>query len=406
MKIKPFAALRPPKALAEQVASVPYDVVDSAQAGALARGNEKSFLHVIKPEIDLPEGTDLYADGIYEKAAENFQAFQASGWLVREDRPCLYVYRQAFKEHSQSGLVVACHTGDYENEIIRKHERTFKKKEDDRTRHMKTLGANPGPVSLTYRGVDAVNAMVADVQSGEPEYDFTAPDGVRHTVWIVEDPEPLVEAFDAIPCAYVADGHHRSASASRVGKELAAENPGHSGEENYNWFLTVLFPAEELQVLAYNRLVTNLNGLGAEEVLARVGESFTLCETGDPLPESRGKICMYLAGKWYVLTWEPDPSLDPLARLDVSILQHRLLQPILGVDDIRTDPRMIFKGGFGVTDLMQELVDTGAAAIAFSLYPVAVEQVMDVADSGDIMPPKSTWFEPKLRSGLFVHTLD
>lgn len=406
MKIKPFAALRPPKALADQVASVPYDVVDSAQARVLAGGNEKSFLHVIKPEIDLPEGTDLYADGIYEKAAENFQAFQDAGWLVREDRPCLYVYQQAFEGHSQSGLVVACHTDDYENEIIKKHERTLKKKEDDRTRHMKTLRANPGPVFLTYRGVDAVNAIMADVQSGEPEYDFIASDGVRHTAWIVEDAAPLVEAFDAIPFAYVADGHHRSASASRVGKELAAANPGHSGDENYNWFLTVLFPAEQLQVLAYNRLVTNLNGLGAEEVLARVGQSFTLCETGDPLPESRGKLCMYLAGKWYALTWESDPSLDPVARLDVSVLQQRLLQPILGVDDIRTDPRMIFKGGFGVTDRMQELVDTGAAAIAFSLYPVAVEQVMDVADAGDVMPPKSTWFEPKLRSGLFVHTLD
>ncbi|MFT5125540.1 MAG: hypothetical protein ACI97B_004189 [Verrucomicrobiales bacterium] len=406
MKIKPFAALRPPKELADLVASVPYDVVDTDQARVLAGGNDKSFLHVVKPEIDLPEGTDLYADVVYEKAAANFKSFQDEGLLVRDAKPCIYVYRQELKDHSQTGLVVACHRDDYENEVIKKHEKTLKKKEDDRTRHVKTLRANAGPVFLMYRGVEAVNAMVADAQTGTPDYDFIAEDNVRHTAWVIEDTDALVAAFDQIPFSYVADGHHRSASASRVGMEMAAANPNHTGDENYNWFLTVLFPAEDLQVLAYNRLVTNLNDLSAAEVLARVGEAFTVEETSEPLPDRREKFCMYLDGKWYALTWETDASLDPVARLDVSVLQNRLLQPILGVDDVRTDPRMIFKGGFGVTDVMKNLVDAGTAAVAFSLYPVGVDQVMDVADAGEIMPPKSTWFEPKLRSGLFVHTLD
>ena len=406
MKIRPFAALRPSADLAAEVASVPYDVIDSDQARALAEGNEKSFLHVIKPEIDLPQGTDLYADEIYAKAKENFESFQEQGFLQRDEVPCYYLYRQILGDHTQHGLVVTCHTEDYENDLIKKHEKTLPKKEDDRTRHVATLMANAGPVFLTYRDVDAINALVQDVASLAPDFDFTAPDGVQHTGWVIRDTAALQAELDQLPLTYVADGHHRSASAARVSKELGDNNPNHTGEENYNYFLTVLFPAEELKVIAYNRMVTELNGLTVDEFLAAAGERFAIEETTDTAPVERGSICMYVAGKWYRLSWEEDPALDPVARLDVSILQHRLLEPILGVADIRTDPRMIFKGGFDVVEVMTETVDNGKAAVAFSLYPVSVHQVMDVADAGEIMPPKSTWFEPKLRSGLFVNTLD
>ena len=406
MKIRPFAAIRPTAELADAVASPPYDVIDSDEARALAAGNEKSFLHVIKPEIDLPEGTDLYSDAIYAKAAENFQAFQDKGFMQREEAPCFYLYRQTLGDHVQNGLVVTCHTDDYENDLIKKHEKTLPKKEDDRTRHVATLKANAGPVFLTYRDVDAIKVLLTDVAAGTPDFDFTSADGVQHTGWVIKDTAALQAELDQVPVSYVADGHHRSASASRVSKEMGEANPNHTGEEDYNYFLCVLFPAEELNVIAYNRMVTELNGLSPEAFLAAVGEHFTVSETTDTQPAARGEICMYLEEKWYSLKWDEDASLDPVARLDVSILQYSLLQPVLGVEDIRTDARMIFKGGFDVVDVMTATVNSGKAAVAFSLYPVSVHQVMDVADVDQIMPPKSTWFEPKLRSGLFVHTLD
>ncbi len=407
MKFRPFPALRPPANLASKVASVPYDVVDSSEARDLAAGNPRSFLHVIKPEIDLPEGTDLYSDAIYNKAAENFQLFQTNGWLRREAKPAFFLYRQEIDGHSQAGWVGVCHTEDYEQDLIKKHERTLQKKEDDRTRHVATLAANAGPVFLMARAPQAWKELSEELQAAPPEVDFTGEDGVRHTVWPVPDASAVIAFMDTVPCSYVADGHHRSASAARCSKEFGGENPDHTGNENYNWFLTVMFAADDLMVLPYNRLVSGLNGLEADGVMAGLtqqGFTAQLVDSGEST--ERGDIRMYLAGSWYRLSRPVDPEADPVQALDVSVLQTYLLDPVLGIADPRTDSRISFKGGFDCVQLLQDRVNSGKADIAFSLYPTSTEEVMDVADAGMIMPPKSTWFEPKLKSGLFVHTLD
>jgi uncharacterized protein (DUF1015 family) len=409
VRIAPFDALRPPDHLTERVASPPYDVVDTVEARRLAEGNPDSFLHVIRPEIDLPDGTDMYSDTVYEKAAANFADLQESGALLRQGARRFYVYRQTMGEHAQDGLVCCCHAEEYNQDIIKKHEKTRQDKEDDRTRHVMTLRAHAGPVFLTYREHGNVSELIEKAKKSKPIFDFTAPDGVQHTGWEVseEQTQTLIEAFDAVPVAYVADGHHRSASAARAAEECRQQNKkDHTGYEEYNWFLTVLFPGDQLNILAYNRLVHDLNGHSPEEFLAKVKKHFEVDDTDPtPTPAKPGEMAMYLVDKWYDLKpLQPAPPDDPVAALDVSILQERLLAPVLGVDDPRTSKRIDFVGGIHGTQGLEERVKNGRGPVAFSLHPTTVEQLMAIADAGAIMPPKSTWFEPKLRSGLFVHT--
>ena len=407
MKIKPFAALRPTPAAVVAVASVPYDVVDTAEARVLAAGNPDSFLHVSRPEIDLPDSMDVHADAVYAQGAKAFQSFQARGVLIREPAEHLYVYRQIMGAHSQTGVVTCCHIDDYAQDIIRKHEKTRQDKEDDRTRHCVELNANSGPVFLTYRGVSAIDRLVAQTMKQPSLYDFTAVDGIRHTVWRVDGTAaPWVDAFAAVPHCYVADGHHRAAAAARTGRQRREANPQHTGREEYNWFLTVLFPAEQLRILPYNRCVKDLNGLTPEAFLQRVGQIFECTPVVGAEPAGPRQTHMYLAGRWYRLSWPEPAGSDPVGRLDVSVLQNRLLAPVLGIEDPRTATRISFVGGIRGTAELSSRVDEGRDAVAFSMYPVSVDQMMDIADAGQIMPPKSTWFEPKLRSGLLVHTLD
>ena len=406
MRIQPFQGLVPQSQFVEEVAAVPYDVVDTAEAAALARDKPNNLLHVDRAEIGLPPGTDPYSDAVYSRAVETLQRLQEDEVLVREPSPAIYLYRQVMGEHSQTGLVAACHVDDYENDIIRKHEKTRKVKEDDRTRLVNELSANTGPIFLTYRDRREINTRVAEITAvDDPLFDFTADDGVRHTFWRVSSGlSDLVQFFEDVPLAYVADGHHRSASAARVGSERRAANPNHDGSEDYNWFLGVLFPASELKILPYNRGVADLNGMTPEAVLEKIGEVVQVAETSSSSPAAPGNVHMYLDGKWYALSWPEDPNADPVDSLDVSVLQQKILDPILGIDDPRTNDRIDFIGGIRGTAYLEELVDSGKAGVAFSMFPVTVEQLMAIADADQIMPPKSTWFEPKLRSGLVVHT--
>jgi uncharacterized protein (DUF1015 family) len=404
LRIKAFQGLRPAPSLVEEVACVPYDVVDREESAALAAGKPHSLLHVDRAEIDLPTETDPYADAVYAKAKENFLALQKNGALVRESEPCVYLYQQRMGNHVQVGVATVCHIDDYENDTIKKHEKTRRDKEDDRTRLIGTISADTGPVFLTYRDAERIDALVAKGQQGAPLYNFTAPDGVQHTVWRVAGGADLVSAFQDVPVSYVADGHHRTASAARVGRERRGANPDHTGNEEYNWFLAVLFPASQLQILPYNRAVKDLNGQSKESFLEAVGRAFTLRPNGSATPQRPGEIRMYLDGAWYDLTWKPAADADPISQLDVTGLQDLLLAPLLGIDDPRTSKRVDFIGGIRGTNELVKLIDSGKAAVAFSMYPTTVEQLMAIADANQIMPPKSTWFEPKLRSGLFVHT--
>ncbi|MEO8227268.1 MAG: DUF1015 family protein [Gemmatimonadota bacterium] len=408
MRLHPFKALRPDPVLAEKVAAVPYDVVNRAEAARLAEDNPHSFLHVGRSDIDLPPETDPHDDRIYATARAALDRMLRDGTLIREREPSLYIYRQEMDGRVQTGVVGCVHIDDYEQDVIRKHEKTRKDKEDDRTRHVLTLDANAEPVFLTYRGTPDVDRLVARATTAPPLYDFTANDGVRHTVWRVADTRPYCDAFGGVPLAYVADGHHRSASAWRAGLERRAANAQHFGNEEYNWFLAVLFPAEQLRILPYNRVVKDLHGQTPAEVRERLRQLGTLTPTEDPVPAAAGSFCIYLDGTWYRL--DLDGSLiddgDPIGSLDVSLLQDRVLGPVLGVGDPRTDDRVDFIGGIRGTAELERRVDSGDAAVAFSMYPTTLGQLMSVSDAGAIMPPKSTWFEPKLRSGLFVHTLD
>ncbi len=406
MRFRPFRAVRPAPELAARVAAVPYDVVSREEAAELARDNPHSFLHVGRSDIDLPPDVDPYDPRIYARAREALERFLGDGTLVRDREPALFLYRQVMDGRAQTGIVGCVHIDDYERDVIRKHEKTRQDKEDDRTRHVLTLNANAEPVFLTYRGERELDALIEAGTRGEPLYDFTAPDGVRHTVWRVADPGPFVRAFGRVPHAYVADGHHRSASAWRAGRELRARHPGRADAE-YEWFLAVLFPAAQLRILPYNRVVKDLNGLSPAEVLARLREVGTVTPTEDAVPPGPGTFCAYLEGGWHRVELPPatiDRS-DPIASLDVSLLQERVLGPILGIGDPRTDKRMDFVGGIRGTAELERRVDRGDAEIAFSLHPTTLEQLMAVSDAGRVMPPKSTWFEPKLRSGLFVHEL-
>jgi uncharacterized protein (DUF1015 family) len=407
MRLNPFRAIRPRPDLAAQVASVPYDVVDRAEAAALARGNPHSFLHVGRSDIDLPADVDPYDPRIYRRAREALDELLARGTLLRDAEPRLFLYRQVMDGRAQTGVVGCVHVDDYERDVIRKHEKTRQDKEDDRTRHVLTLAANAEPVFLTYRERPEIDRLVERLTSAPALYDFTAPDGVRHTVWEVPDAPALVHAFGAVPLAYVADGHHRSASAWRAGKELRARNPSHRGDEEYNWFLAVLFPADQLRILPYNRVVRDLRDRSPAAVLERLRGLGRLTETGDPSPGRSGVFCVFLDGRWHRLELDPATidSRDPIASLDVSLLQERVLGPILGIGDPRTDKRIDFVGGIRGTAELERRVRSGEMAVAFSLHPTTLEQLMAVSDAGHVMPPKSTWFEPKLRSGLFVHEL-
>ncbi len=403
LRIRAFQGLSPAPGLAETVACVPYDVVNREEAAALAAGNRHSLMHVDRAEIDLPPETDPYSEVVYATAKANFDGLIADGSLIREPAPCIYLYRQQMGDHVQTGVAAVCHIEDYENDTIRKHEKTRRDKEDDRTRLIGTLSANTGPVFLTYRDLPTIDELVASETRAVPAFDFTAPDGIRHTVWRATDPAAIEAAFGKVPVAYVADGHHRSASAARVGRERREANPHHTGKEDYNWFLCVLFPANQLRILPYNRLVYDLNGLSKEDLTESLRSRFHLAGQAQPVPASPGHVSVYFEGRWRGLSWDPDPAATPVSCLDVSVLQERLLAPVLGVEDPRTSKRIDFVGGIRGTEELERRVDSGNAAVAFSMAPVTVDQLMDIADAGEIMPPKSTWFEPKLRSGLFIH---
>lgn len=409
--IKPFRALRPKKELAEKVAALPYDVMNTDEARQMASGNPFSFLHISRPEIDLPLDIDHYSEPVYEAGRDNLRRFIAEGTLVQDTSDFYYVYRQKMGGVVQTGLVVCGGVDDYQSGVIKKHELTRADKEEDRVRHIDYLDANDEPVFYTYRHEPAISAIISEVAAGEPEYDFTTDDGVSHTLWVVRDPAViarLTALFAAIPTLYVADGHHRSAAASRVRDMRKSQNPSHSGRKEYNYFLTVIFPDIEMNIMAYNRAVKDLCGQSPEGFISKLGEKFHIAPlTGDPAPGKRHDFGMYLGGKWYRLTAREGTlaANDPLSSLDVSILQNNVLAPLLKIENPRTDQRIHFVGGIRGTAELERLVDSGEFAVAFALHPTSIRELMELADAGEIMPPKSTWFEPKLRSGLFVHLL-
>jgi len=405
--IRPFSALRPETDRASAVASVPYDVVNTDEARALAENNPLSFLHVSRPEIDMPAGTDTHSDPVYRQALENYDKLIKDCPLVTEETPSLYLYRLIMGDHEQIGVVACCSVDEYDQDLIRKHERTRRDKEDDRTRHMMVLRAQTGPVFLTYRASRDIDTMVMETTMANAIFDFTAADGIQHTVWRVPDPVRFVHAFREIPFLYIADGHHRAASAARARAELRQQSFGHTGDEEYNFFLAVIFADDQVQILAYNRAVRDLNGLSKGDFLEALKKSFAIKEDGNDTPERRGQWGMYLDGRWYALSLGPDtaPPQGTVESLDVSILQDRVLDPILGIKDIRTDKRIDFIGGVRGSEELKRLVYEGKAAVAFSLYPTTMEDLLRVSDAGEIMPPKSTWFEPKLRDGLLIHKI-
>ncbi|MEY2726440.1 MAG: hypothetical protein RLZZ458_2307 [Planctomycetota bacterium] len=408
-RVKPFQALRPVAELASQVASVPYDVVNRDEAAALAEGNPLSFLHVVRPDIDFPPDHNPYAAEVYDSAAASLQKLMIDGVLVREPLNCLYAYRQIMHGKAQTGIVCCVHIDDYENNLILRHEKTRKSKEDDRTRHVLALNANAGPVFLTYRSSAAIDNMIEKSSSGTPLYDFIAVDGVRHTVWRIPHCSELVQALSSIPRFYIADGHHRAASAWRAGLELRNRLPeSRQTDAECNWFLATLFPSDQLRILAYNRVVRDLNGLTVSEFLEKLDTLGSLEQTQNPVPPAPGSFCLLIDHRWWKLEIPPDPlhSKDPIKSLDVSILERLILQPILGIEDVRTDPRIDFVGGIRGTAELERLCIPGDWAVGISLYPTTLDQLMAVSDAGEIMPPKSTWFEPKLRSGLLIHTLE
>jgi len=413
-KIKPFSALRPTPENANAVASPPYDVLNSEEAREMAKGNPLSFLHVSKPEIDLDPKIDQYADEVYAKAAENMRRMVQDRVYFREEAPCLYLYQQEMKIgarlHVQVGLVAGASSAEYEKNLIKKHELTRADKEKDRTRHVETLDANAGPVFLTYRAQKSIDAMIDAERKHAPLYDFVSPDGIRHVVWIIREDARIaafVDAFAKIPCMYIADGHHRCASGVAIGAKRRAANPCHTGCEEYAHFLAVMFPHDQLYIMDYNRVVLDLHGLDESGFLAKVREKFDVAETKEKRPTKATEFGMFLGGKWYRLAAKPgtfDPK-NPVESLDVSILQNNLLSPILGIGDPRRDKRIDFVGGIRGMEELERRVNEGAA-VAFSMFATSMEQLMAIADAEQIMPPKSTWFEPKLRSGLLIRPLD
>ena len=411
--IKPFRGVRPPKKLVSQVASRPYDVLNSEEARAEAAGNEKSLYRIIKPEIDFPVGKDEHDDDVYEKAVENFNMFQREGWLVQDEEEYYYIYAQTMNEKTQYGLVVCAHVDDYMSGKIKKHELTRKDKEEDRMKHVRVNNANIEPVFYSYPENVEINKIVEKVIGEEAEYDFVSEDGVGHHFWLVSDKKDIdriTEIFASFPVMYIADGHHRSAAAALVGAEKAKQNPNHKGDEEYNYFMTVCFPDNQLTIIDYNRVVKDLNGLTPAELIEKLEKNFEIEPTGTDIvrPKALHNFSIYVDGKGYNLTAKPGAynDDDPIEQLDVTITSNLILDEILGIKDLRTDTRIDFVGGIRGLDELKKRVDSGEMAFALALYPVSMKQLMTIADTGNIMPPKTTWFEPKLRSGLVIHKLD
>lgn len=412
--IKPFKGIRPPQELVEQVASRPYDVLNSDEARTEAEGNEKSLYHIIKPEIDFPVGTDEHDERVYAKAAENFQLFQDKGWLVQDSKENYYIYAQMMNGKTQYGLVVGAYVPDYMNGVIKKHELTRRDKEEDRMKHVRVNNANIEPVFFAYPDNEQLDAIIRKYTAEKPVYDFVAPDdGFGHTFWVIdqeEDIAAITAAFAQMPALYIADGHHRSAAAALVGAEKAKQNPQHRGDEEYNYFMAVCFPAGQLTIIDYNRVVKDLNGLTPVEFLAALEKNFVVEEKGADIYKPAGlhNFALYLDNKWYSLTAKEGTynDNDPIGVLDVTISSNLILDEILGIKDLRSDKRIDFVGGIRGLGELKKRVDSGEMKVALALYPVSMKQLMDIADTGNIMPPKTTWFEPKLRSGLIIHKLD
>lgn len=411
--VKPFRGVRPPKEYVAQVASKPYDVLNSEEARTEAAGNEKSLYHIIKPEIDFEPGTDEHDPKVYEKAVENFRKFQENGWLVQDSKPCYYIYAQTMDGRTQYGFVVAASVDDYMNGRIKKHELTRRDKEEDRMKHVRNNRANVEPVFFTFPDNDSLEQILKQETAKEPTYDFVADDGFGHTFWVIDSDETIAKIsslFAAIPNMYIADGHHRSAAAALVGAEMAKNNPNHTGSEEYNYFLAVCFPASHLKVMDYNRVVKDLNGLTTDEFLRRLEDNFVVEMKGSEVfkPGRLHEFSLYIDGKWYSLTAKPGTynDADPIGVLDVTISSDLILRDILGITDLRSDKRIDFVGGLRGLGELKRRVDSGEMRMALALYPVTMQQIIDIADSGNIMPPKTTWFEPKLRSGIIIHKLD
>lgn len=412
-KVKPFRGVRPPKQLVEQVASRPYDVLNSEEARTEADGNEHSLYHIIKPEIDFEPGKDEHAPEVYDKAVENFRAFQDKGWLVQDDKEHYYIYAQTMNGRTQYGIVVAANVDDYMNGVIKKHELTRRDKEEDRMKHVRCQNANIEPVFFAFPDNKELEEVITTVTAGEPEYDFTAPDGFGHHFWVIDDDaliDRVTKAFAKIPYLYIADGHHRTAAAALVGNEKARLNPNHRGDEEYNYFLAVAFPASHLKIIDYNRLVRDLNGLSPAEFLEKLEKCFVVKDMGTVTyaPEKLHNFSLYIEGRWYSLTAREGTydDNDPIGVLDVTISSDHILRDILGITDLRSDKRIDFVGGIRGLDELKRRVDSGEMAVALALFPVSMDQLINIADTGNIMPPKTTWFEPKLRSGLIIHKLD
>ncbi len=411
-KVKPFRGIRPPREFVTQVASRPYDVLNSEEAREEALGNEKWLYHIIKPEIDFEPGTDEHDPKVYDKAVSNFNAFQRNGWLVQDEKEHYYIYAQTMNGRTQYGFVVAANVDDYMEGRIKKHELTRRDKEEDRMKHVRVNDANIEPVFFAFPDCDVLDRIIKTVTAGASEYDFVAPDGFGHQFWVIDDDvltREITDAFEAMPSLYIADGHHRTAAAALVGNEKAKANPAHTGEEEYNYFLAVAFPASHLTIIDYNRVVRDLNGLTPESFLEALDKSFEIEPKGDDeyRPCKLHNFSLYLDGKWYSLTAREgtyDDS-DPIGQLDVTVSSDLILRDILGIHDLRSDKRIDFVGGIRGLGELKRRVDSGEMAVALALYPVSMEQLMRIADTGNIMPPKTTWFEPKLRSGLVIHKL-
>lgn len=412
-KVKPFKGVRPPRHLVEEVASRPYDVLNSEEARKEAEGNDKSLYHIIKPEIDFEPGFDEHHPDVYTKAVDNFKMFQEKGWLVQDEKENYYIYAQTMDGRTQYGFVVGAWVPDYMEGRIKKHELTRRDKEEDRMKHVRCNNANIEPVFFAFPDNEKLEEIITTVTAAEPEYDFVAPDGFGHTLWVIDNPDTIqtiTEEFEKIPALYIADGHHRSAAAALVGNEKAQNNPNHKGDEEYNYFMAVAFPASHLRIIDYNRVVRDLNGLTPQEFLKKLEENFVVEEKGTEIytPSALHNFSLYLDGKWYSLTAKPGTynDSDPIGVLDVTVSSDLILRDILGITDLRSDKRIDFVGGIRGLGELKRRVESGEMAMALALHPVTMDQLINIADTGNIMPPKTTWFEPKLRSGLVIHKLD